>query len=76
MTRYRFNVTRSLKSFYPRGSVVTEDELRASNTPIESLVRLKVITPIPEPKPKAKPKSKPKVAAKGKTTASLKSDDE
>ena len=68
MTKYRFNTQKTLKAHYSRGAVVSEEELRASNTPIESLVRLKIISPIEEPKPKPEAKtSKATVGGKSKT---------
>jgi len=64
MTSYRFNVTHNQRSHYPKGTVASEEALRASKFPIESMVRLKIISPIEEPKPKAKPKAEPQVEAK------------
>lgn len=67
MTNYRFNVTHNQRSHYPKGTVASEEALRASKFPIESMVRLKIITPIDEPKPKPQKTAELGATTKAKT---------
>ena len=73
MTSYRFNTQKALKAYYSRGAVVSEEELRAQHAPIESLVRLKIISPIDEPKPKPKPQKTVELGATTKAKTKTRS---